>query len=308
MRTNLTHCLLSAVVLANLPAGEARAQITNGGFEDLNSSSLPRYWQGDLHLLAITIDSNGVYHVDSVVYDGGTDYALSTDAHSGQYAMELRNGYNYTQQGGIVGRMHASADTTSYQGFPIVTVPVTQRPLSVGFWAKYAPLATDSAEVIVVVLDGTETTIGTGLLTIGQAVTQYTAFEVPIVYTSEATAMFMQLTFSNARYEGGTVTLGTRFLIDDVNVTFAPDGVSEQPSSEQRVEVFPLPSDATCTVRPLDGSRVLAASLIDAQGRAVGSPVLTNNTFDTSALRSGSYVLNMRTNSGAAKARVLVNH
>ncbi len=301
MRTNLTLSVFSAALLTN-------AQVTNGGFEDLNSSSLPQYWQGDIHLLAITIDSNGVYHVDSVVYDGGTDYALSTDAHSGQYAMELRNGYNYTQQGGIVGRMHASADTTSYQGFPIVTIPIAQRPLSIGFWAKYAPLATDSAEVSVVVMDETETTIGTGLLIIGEAVTQYTAFEVPIVYTSEMPAMFMRLTFSNARYEGGTVTLGTRFLIDDVHITFAPDGVNEQLSSEQRVEVFPLPSDAACTVHPLDGSRVLAASLIDAQGRVVDSPVLRNNTFETSALPSGNYVLNLRTTSGSAKARVLVKH
>lgn len=301
MRTDLTLCLLSATLLTN-------AQVTNGGFENLNSSSLPQYWQWDIHILAITIDSNGVYHVDSVVYDGGTDYALSTDAHSGQYAMELRNGYNYTQEEPIVGRMHASADTTSYQGFPLVNVPITQRPVSVGFWAKYAPIATDSAEVTVNVLDEAENMIGSGLLYIGEVVSQYTAFEVPIVYTTEVPAMFVQLTFSNAHYEAGTATLGTRFLIDDVTVTFAPDGVSEQVSSEQRVEVFPMPSDATCTVRPPDGSRVLATSLIDDQGRVVDSPVLSNNTFDTSALPSGNYVLNLRTTSGSAKARVLVKH
>lgn len=301
MRTNLTLCLLSAALLSN-------AQVTNGGFENLNSSSLPQYWQGDIHLLAITVDSNGVFHVDSVVYDGGTDYALSTDAHSGQYAMELRNGYNYTQQGGIVGRIRASADTGAYQGFPIVTVPISQRPWSIDFWAKYAPLGTDSAEVSVVVLDETETTIGTGLLTIGDAVTEYTAFEVPVVYTSEAPAMFMQLTFANARSEEGSITLGTRFLIDDVNITFAPDGVREEVLSAQQVEVFPLPADAMCSVRPLDGARILNVSLIDAQGRVVDSPILKNGVLDTSAIPSGSYVLNMRTTSGQAKARVLVKH
>lgn len=300
MRTTLTLTLLSAALLAN-------AQITNGGFEDLNSNAMPQYWQGDIHLLVITIDSNGVQHMDSIVYDGGTDYALSTDAHSGQYAMELRNGYNYTQESALIGRVHANSDTTNYQGFPMVSVPIAQRPLSIAFWAKYAPLADDSAEVTVNVLDEAENTIGTGLLAFGGAIPQYTAFEVPIVYTSEDVAAFIQLTFANATY-GGTASLGTRLLIDDVSMTVAPDGVGEQALSAPLLNIFPVPADAHCTVRPADGSKVLAVSVLGADGRVISSPVLMGDVLDTGSLSAGSYLLSVRTTTGVSKVRLVVGH
>lgn len=298
MRTTLTLTLLSAALIAN-------AQITNGGFEELNSDAMPQYWQGDIHLLVITIDSNGVQNMDSVVYDGGTDYALSTDAHTGQFAMELRNGYNYTQQSALIGRVHANSDTTNYQGFPLVSVPVTQRPLSIGFWAKYAPLADDSAEVTVNVLDEAENTIGTGLFTFGGSIPQYMAFEVPIEYTSEDVAAFIQLTFANATY-GGTASLGTRLLIDDVSMTVAPDGVSEQALSVPLLNIFPVPADAVCTMRASDGVKVLAVSVLGADGRVIASPVLMGDALDTSSLTAGSYLLSVRTTTGTSKARLLI--
>ncbi len=307
MRTNLTLSLLSSTLFANLLSMQAGAQINNAGFEDLNSSSLPQYWSADIHLLAITVDSNGVWHVDSVVYDGGTDYALSADAHSGQYAMELRNGYNFTQQGPLVGRVHASTDTATYQGFPLISVPVAQRPESIGFWAKYAPLADDSAEVSVNVLDVSENIIGTGYLTIGGAVPQYTAFNVSITYTSLDAAAFIQLTFANATYLG-TASLGTRLLIDDVSVAFEPDAVGEHTAPALHLSLFPVPSDMQCTVRSSDGARVLDVTVLAADGRAVAAPVLMGDVFDTSALPVGNYLLSVLTNVGVSKARMVVVH
>ncbi len=300
MRASLTISLLSVCLFAN-------AQFNNGGFEDLNSQAMPQYWQGDLHIFAITVDSNGVFQVDSVVYDAGSDYALSTDAHSGQYAIELRNAYNYTQDEALVGRVHANSDTTNYQGFPLVTVPVTQRPASIGFWAKYAPLADDSAQVTVTVLDEAESTIGTGLLTIGGTVSQYTAFDVPVIYSTEDVAAFIQLTFANATF-GGTASFGTRLLIDDVSVTFTPDAVNEAVLPASSLSVFPVPADAQCTVRPKDGAQVLSIAVLCADGRIAATPAQMGDIFDTSALAAGSYVLSIRTTTGFAKARLMVNH
>ncbi|HEY0976063.1 MAG TPA: hypothetical protein VGE21_01225, partial [Flavobacteriales bacterium] len=50
----------------------AHGQIHNGGFEELNDTGFPAYWQGRLMLLEMWVDSNGVFHTDSVVFDGGS--------------------------------------------------------------------------------------------------------------------------------------------------------------------------------------------------------------------------------------------
>lgn len=299
MRTTTTLLSLAAALLSH-------AQITNGGFEDLNSNAVPQYWTGDIHLQVITIDSNGVAHTDSVVYDGGADYALSADARSGLYAMELRNGFDYTLDQPLVGHLYASMDTNSYQGFPLSTVPVSQRPLSIGFWAKYAPLGSDSAYAGVTVLDEGANTIGGGTLAIGGAVPQYTAFQVPITYFGPEQPAFVQLTFGTAT-PTGTATLGTRFLIDDVTMATAPNAIAEA-SFSQALSVFPLPADERCTVRLFGGAPVLSLTLLDAQGRWVASPQVTDGSFSTSDLPAGDYVVLARSTSGIARAHIVVVH
>lgn len=281
------------------------AQISNGGFEDISVDMLPHFWTGDLHVIAITIDTNGVVHTDSVVYDGGTDYALSTDAHSGQYAMELRNGYNFSSEASLIGRLHANSDTVTYQGFPLLNIPVDQRPMSISFWAKYAPLADDSAQVTVTVLDEGENTIGTGQLVFGGAIVQYTAFEVPITYATQDPPAFMRLTFANAT-DYGTASLGTRLLIDDVAAAFSPEGVNETARPTSALSLFPVPASDQCTVRTADGSPVLAVQVLGADGRVIASPTIDRGRFGTSFLPAGGYVIAARTQAGTAHARLLV--
>lgn len=300
MRSTLTLALICSVAYAH-------CQVSNGGFEDLTSNDLPAYWVGDLHLINITVDSNGVFHTDSVVFDGGSDYALSTDAHSGQYAMELRNGYNYTTDEAYVGRLHANSDTDSYGGFQLVTVPVQQRPLSISFWAKYAPLNNDSAYVAISVLDEAENEIGHGELTIGGPVTGYTAFELPITYTTEDVAAFSQISFATATPDG-TASLGTRLLIDDVTVTAAPDGIADRFLSMGAVDVFPVPAHDRCTVRMADGSPVLAVNVFSVDGRFCTTPELQSGSFGTDGLAAGDYLLAVRTPAGTARTRLVVVH
>lgn len=298
MRTNSTLFFLSVSIMAT-------AQIGNGGFEDLTVDANAEYWSGDLHIFAITQDSNGVWHTDSVVFDGGMDYALSTDAHSGQYAMELRNGYNYTQNYPIVGRLHANADTNAYQSFPVVSVPMTQRPVAMSFWAKYAPLADDSAEVTITVLDEGQNPIGAGRVIIGGTIAAYTQFDVPITYDSQDAAAFMQITFANGT-SNGSVTLGTRMLIDDVSLTLAPEGIAEAGTHTDAISLFPVPAGDRCTVRTTDGARVLGVQVFSAEGRLMAQPSAEAGTFDTTALPAGPYTIAVRTQAGVRRARLLV--
>ncbi len=298
MRSNLTLAFLSLVTLAN-------AQVSNGGFEDLNVDATAQYWAGDLHLIAIVIDSNGVAHMDSVVYDGGSDYALSTDAHSGQYAMELRNGFNYTANYPIIGRIHANSDTNSYQSFPLVTLPITQRPQTLSFWSKYTPVATDSAEVTIDVFDEGQNMIGAGRLTFGGTGTTYTQFEVPVIYTTQDAAAFMQVTFANGTY-GGTVTLGTRLLIDDVQLAFEPNGIAEATVASSTIELFPVPAHDRCAVRSTDGNTILGAEVLSTDGRVEARPQVIGGFLDVSGLSAGVHMLAVRTSKGWSRTRLVV--
>ena len=298
MRAHLTLFSFSAALIAT-------AQLGNGGFESLTVDANAQYWSGDLHILAITLDSNGVWHTDSVVYDGGRDYALSTDAHSGQYAMELRNGYNFTQAYPIVGRLHADADTNSYQSFPIVSMPMGQRPVALTFWAKYAPLGNDSAEVTLNVLDEAQNPIGSGALAIGGTIAEYTAFEVPVTYTSQDPIGFVQLTFANGT-STGSITLGTRMLIDDVALVFAPEGIAGRAGIDGSITLYPVPAADRCTVRTADGSAVLGVQVFSAEGRLLSDQAPVSGTFDTSGLPVGMHIVAVRTRSGIARTRLLV--
>lgn len=300
MRTSFTLALFPAVFFVN-------AQVNNGGFEDLSVDGLAQYWVGDLHIVQITIDTNGVSHTDSVVYDGGTDYALSADARTGANAMELRNGYNFTSDAPIVGRLHANSDSVSYGGFPIISVPVTQRPTSVEFWAKYAPLGNDSAFASITVLDEAQNTIGYGELSIGGDVPAYAPFQIPVTYSTEDVAAFVQLTFATAA-PWGTATLGTRLLIDDVSVTSAPNGLVEVGAEGKALELFPVPADGYCTIRAGRNNTVLAVNLLGIDGSTFPSPVVQAGGFDTSALPAGGYVLSVRTAEGNLRSRLLVVH
>lgn len=83
--------------------------------------------------------------------------------------------------------------------------------------------------------------------------------------------------------------------------------MSEQALSVPLLNIFPVPADAVCTMRASDGAKVLAVSVLGADGRAESaSPVLMGDALDTSSLTAGSYLLSVRTTTGTSKARLLI--
>jgi hypothetical protein len=280
----------------------ASAQLSNTSFEDLNSSSMPSFWQGNLVILPVWIDPDGHAHTDSVVYDGGANYGLSADAHSGQRAIELRNAFNYTTNTPIVATWSATPIEEGYLGFPQVEVLANEVPLSIGFFAKFTPLAGDSAWVTAVVRNATEDTIGLGTLAIHGTYATYTAFTVPIAYTSADAPATLQVSFANAR-PGGQVTQGTRFLIDDVSVTSSPLGLAELATGPD-VLLYPDPAEDVFTVRceaPI--TRVQAT---DVTGRTSALSHTPNGSVDCSGLAAGLYLVRINTPRGEALRKLVV--
>lgn len=282
----------------------AQTQVQNGGFEALNSEQLPYYWKWISDPILVVIDTTGV--PDSVTFVGGRYELNDMEVHTGQHAMEIGNGYNFTAQTAYTGRLVATYDTFFVGGFPIDQVFLTERPESVHFFAEYFPEADDSAFVEVRVMDEYSNEVGYASLLIGGTVSSYTEFVLPITYTSSDSAAYMALAFQTSA-PNGTASLNTRLLIDDVTVVNMPTGVAERELSDL-FTVYPNPVDAQLTIAgPIDAN-VTSAQVADALGRTRSLSVNTCRQVDLSALAAGVYQFSFRTALGVVSKPLVVVH
>jgi len=88
MKKQLLFSLTMAMTACSL-----QAQVLNSSFENLNAGGSPKNWGAIIITeVVIGIDSSSTGPTDSLVTDGAF-YAATTDAHTGNYALELHNGY-----------------------------------------------------------------------------------------------------------------------------------------------------------------------------------------------------------------------
>lgn len=272
MRSTLTLALLASTCSIS-------AQLQNGGFEALSSLNMPSFWTTGIELIVIG---------DSVVVDSAKYLLNTTDVHSGQHAAELRNSYNYTQDFGTPGQWFASPFEEGYGGFPSPDVPVTERPERLRFWAKYAPVEGDAGYAEVAVLSGDFQQIGFGSLQINGDVSAYTAFEVPVTYTSTETAAYVQVRFVTM-VPGGNPHLGTRMLIDDVSIDYVATGITE--ANTTALGLFPNPATDDVRLTGLNLGPSTTVRVLEATGRVVLNSTLINGRLPLKGLLPGAYLV-----------------
>lgn len=239
---------------------------------------MPSFWSTGIELIIIG---------DSVVVDSAKYLLNTTDVHSGLYAAELRNAYDYTLDWGSPGRWFATPLEEGYGGFPAADLPVVERPLALRFWAKYAPVSGDSgyAEIRV---SSIEQEIGFGELHILGNVNTYTAFEVPITYTSADSAASVQITFLTM-VPGGNPHLGTRMLIDDVSIDYVATGISEVNTTT--LGLFPNPATDEIRMTGLNVGPSTTVRMLDATGRVLINSTLTNGRLPLNGTLPGAYLV-----------------
>lgn len=274
MRSTLTLALLATTCSLS-------AQLQNGGFEALSSLNMPSFWTTGIELIVIG---------DSVVVDSAKYLLNTTDVHSGQHAAELRNSYNFTQDLGSPGVWYASPFEEGYGGFPSPYVPVTERPERVHFWMKYAPVQGDAGYVEVLVFDEAYDEIGTGSLEINGAVSAWTAFEIPVDYTSTDSAAYTYLRFTTM-VPGGNPHLGTRMLIDDVSIDFVATSIAELNTTA--LGLFPNPATDEVRLTGLSVGPSTSVRLLDATGRVVMNNTLVNGRLSLNGVLPGAYLLHV---------------
>lgn len=224
------------LLLISATFGNVSAQIPNSGFELTNSFGGPSNW-GRILLIASTMDSNGVFHTDSIVYDQAL-YFQTTDAYAGQYALEIHNAFNYTQNYGIAGGVNLLPNDSDYFNF---SVPLTTagQPTALNFYYKFFPVNNDIAEAIMLVYDSLGYQIGEANFPIAGTVSTYTLASVPVVYNAPGDAAAISIFINNAR-ASSQASFGTHLLIDEISYSTAT--AIDEVSHASDILLFPNPA------------------------------------------------------------------
>ena len=266
----------------------SNAQVPNPGFENLNADGSVSNW-GNVYLFSVWIDSTGVSHGDSIVFDNYF-YFSTTDAHTGSRALEMRNAFNFTTNQGTAGGVAADISPVFSGWSSFQFLPVAIRPTDLSFYYKYFPVNTDSAFASVLVFDTMGYQIGEASIIIGGTVSSYTYATIPITYTTTDVPAFVVLNFRTAT-NGGSISLGTRFVVDDVSLNNAT-GINEV-SNPKMISFYPNPAQHSFSVSTKE--KITGVSAYDVSGKETSFSFYSARNIDCSSLAAGVYMVCVKT-------------
>lgn len=280
-----------------------KAQIINGDFESSGTTIGARFWAGKTYSLQVVLDSSGKVVSDSVVFDK-TNYAISnTKVHSGNWALELRNGYNFSKSQLLPGQVFASNDTSGYVSFQNTLVPVTSTPDALQFYCSYLPKLSDTGWAMIKVYDASMNEIGIGRYRVERGIPDWEQITVPIEYNSLADAAFVQLSFSSST-GGNRMGLGTVMFIDDVELlNFTSMDVNQLLNP---IDIYPNPSSGAVKLNVRKNVRVSEVFLVNMGGQVLPLKSSSEGVYWTDNLDDGIYIVVLKGNNLFAKYKLIV--
>lgn len=297
------YIILSFVLL--FTSLSAQAQVVNGNFEIVKPNFLPSNW-GMNFTQAITFDPiTGQSTGDNILYTWcipSMVYA-STEAHTGQYAMEISNAYNQTQNFVIPGEAMIFSDATQdapgwNPGIPVNPGANIER---LGFYYKFLAAGNDVAQATMSLFDANGTELGRTNVDIHGTDNQYHYIYSYIYHPYNVPVAFMQISFNMAK-EGTTPTFGSRLIIDNVITNHQSLSLIENPINES-FRVYPTLVDNEINIVPASQTEgTIDYKIINSQGRIVKENTVANSsdyiyTMEVTDLSSGVYFLEIASNS-----------
>jgi len=289
------------VIALTLNAMSAQGQtIPNNGFESLNPDSSLSNW-GNVYIIPVWVDTNGNSYTDSIVYDNRY-YAPTSDAYSGNTALELRNAWDYTTNTGIAGAVGADDDSVfNAYGLlnlvPTYSTPFNQfMPFNFGFYYKYFPVNGDSAFAQIALWDSSGNQVADGMIIITNAAGSYTLISAPINYTIPGDAAFYSLsisTFYTAVPGSRQPGFGTRLLADDTGFNFVSTTGFNTIDNNKQINIYPNPFADEITINGYSqtGREKQEIKVFDVFGREIYSQQLKTSEVKIQAQswQSGIY-------------------
>jgi hypothetical protein len=266
------------------------AQIVNGGFETLNPSNAPIHWVPKFYLFPVLMDSLGLPHSDSIVFDGFMSKINNTNPHSGNNAYEMRSGYNFTKNEGFASAVRAMGDSST-MGFFAGGFPYQASLNKLQFYYHFESKMNDTAFASFVVFDENEEEIFKADFDLTVYESGYKEMNKTIEYPSSKPAAYAVLYFSSCKPESNP-HLGSRLLIDDISLSSA-NFIQEKAIGG--IRFFPNPVKNKLFIESKNGEYFDEITIFNLEGSKVFN---TNNTdeIDLSNLKSGVYFIKVQNN------------
>jgi hypothetical protein len=288
---------LGLFLLSIVFAFTANAQLTNPGFELINSDSSVSYW-GTTLILIIDVDTiDG--STDSIVYDGSSLYGIVHDAHSGNNAVEIRNIWNYTKDILYTGNLYSGVDSI-FSSYGLLT-PINYTPHSFSFFYKYTSVGNDSAFAKLEVLDSNANIIGTSLVILSEEQSTYTLNNSPVTYTSNAPAAYVTVSFGPSLNQ---VHFGSRLKIDDVSLEH-PLSVADDQQTSTMVSLYPMPCRDRLFIKG-GPDKIEQVEIYNLTGSLQLKGKLSGKEINVSSLVPGIYFLKLFYSGFSRTAKIII--
>ncbi len=198
---------LLLALIGSSAIGSSYSQLLNPGFENLLTDGKPAYW-GSITLLAFT-DTSKPCKIDSAFY------FASKDAHSGKFALEMRNA---DCSGIYTGSAHAMATDSTYFA---AGVPFTERPAYFTFWYKFKSVGNDTAAAhIWMYNDNTSNTLIDQWIYL-PASSNYRPVSLALNYLQPESPSFVEIGFATESNRN-RAHYGSQLIVDDLEMRNFP--------------------------------------------------------------------------------------
>jgi Secretion system C-terminal sorting domain len=284
------------------------AQIINGDFETINQTGLVSNWGKNFAMNVVLDPATGGSIPDLIQYGGCSTSICSPTivSNSGQYAMEMINFYNITQDKLIVGGAVLFEDATqntppggnyniNHSRVPFdSTILYANQGVSLGFYYKFWPMGNDIAEANLELFDIEGNSVGKASVPISGVNTTFNYIYTPVNFTSSATPISMSMSFTMAQ-EGSTPTFGSSLIVDDVMLNNV--ALSNFQLSTDSFKVYPTITNQQLTIQK--GAKVTNGNynfeILNLEGKLMQQVDLNlsneTSTIDVSHLSSGMYLI-----------------
>lgn len=302
---------LFACVCLLVLSGQSFSQtaIPNPSFEEINTDGSLRNW-GNIYLQEAWLDTSGQMQGDSVYLDFAY-YFQNNEPHNGEWAVEMRNSHNYTQNTGMAGAIIADLDSVFSAWGSFETIPLTAYPTTLGFFYKHNPVNGDSASAEITVFDSLGNEIGFGRCILSTFTNAYLHNSAVITYTTNDLPALAMVKFSNFYTVAPGVrqpSLGSRFVVDDVQL-YTITGFDMISQKQLDVMAYPNPSSERVSIRRNTDEKALV-NIVSLSGQIVKQQTINGELVDISLtdLSNGSYIIEVIEGDKSWKQQLLVQH
>jgi hypothetical protein len=275
------------------------ASFPNGGFEDWTEigADEPDDWT-TTNLLTTSV--------------GGAGVTKSTDSHTGSFAAQLESVISFNGDSICL----LTNGTLDGEEGPTGGMPVFEFPKLVSGYYKYSPVGMDTA------LAGLwlyHYNAGTGITeTLQETViplppaSEYTYFELPVLYYDIPVPDTINIAFAPSNYEGGYIGLGSTLLVDDLEITYQPFITTIDEKQDPQPNLYPNPAYSQININ-IEGwlNQKIAVEVSDIRGKIIyrtqeRATASSDISIDVQHLDPGIYFYAIRYNGKTLTGKFIV--